>query len=111
MSRRSAAKESHCPATILFRYSDVKHQVFEDEDDDEHEDESLFSLLLLQWQLDTLLGSGRKLIAHDETGAGVPVEYRIVVFGWTKRFGLFVPAHRFTQQFIGVMAGTGMALM
>jgi hypothetical protein len=52
---------------------------------------------LLQRQLDFLLYPTRKLVAQDETCTGVPAQQRIVVFGWTKRFGLFVPTHRFKQ--------------
>jgi hypothetical protein len=50
-------------------------------------------------------------MAHDETGARVPVQESVVVFGGTKRFGLFVPGHGFTQQFVGIVAGAGMTLM
>lgn len=52
---------------------------------------------LLQRQLDFLLYPSCKLVAQDETGTGVPAQQRIVVFGWTKPFGLFVPTHRFKQ--------------
>ena len=63
----------------------------------------------LEEGVDLLLYPGREPIAHDDTGARVPVKECIVVFGRTKGFGLFEPAHRFTKEFVGIMAGTGMA--
>src|SRR6516162_5338435 len=67
------------------------------------------SFTLLQRQLDLLLWPGCDLIGHDHTGTGIPVQERIVVFGRTKRFSFFVPAHRFAQEFVAVMSGAGIA--
>ena len=65
---------------------------------------------LLQRQLDFLFYPRCELIPHNEAGAGIPVQQCIVIFGRSQRFRLFVPGHRFAQQFVGVVAGARMTL-
>src|SRR5437868_4576810 len=66
---------------------------------------------LFQLQLTLLLGSCHKLVAHDDAGAGIPAEERIIVFRRTKRLGFFVPVHGFAQELVSFMAGARAALM
>src|SRR5258708_27415317 len=56
--------------------------------------------------MDLLLRARLQLVGHDDAGAGIPAQERVVVSGRTDRLGLFEPGHRLAQIFVGLESRT-----
>src|SRR5215510_15447265 len=66
---------------------------------------------LLQIRLRSVHRPRRKVVAHDDSGAGVPPEDRIVIAGGSDRFRLLVALHGVAQPFVSVVARPRPALL
>src|SRR5712691_5677207 len=66
---------------------------------------------LLQRQLQPFVRPRNKFVAHNDAGAGIPAQKRIVVSRRTYRFSFFVPTHRFAQEMVSFVTGARAALM
>src|SRR4030095_15465951 len=56
---------------------------------------------LFQWWFDVLFGLARnQAISRDDSRAGIPPQYWVIIPRWPNRFGLFEPGHRLAQKIV-----------
>src|SRR6266540_7312800 len=66
---------------------------------------------LFQRQLGVFLGPRPEVVAHHDSRAGVPAQQRVVVARRADLLGLFKPQERLAEQFEGVEACAGSAVV